>query len=128
MSRQLVSSAGASGPVTWPRIVGPKTAGPHWGLARTAMLTAATSAPSGVSANPDARPRRRTRGPAIGDAGSCTPWKPAQRSPARLSRGGPGAAVRLGTRGLGAGSADAGDRGDAGGRTATTPSRARPAG
>src|SRR6266516_3781636 len=131
MSRQLVSIAGASGPVTWPRIVGPNTAGPHWGLARTAMLTAASSAPSGVSANPDARPRRRTWGPAVGDAGSWTPWKPAHRSPARLTcsgSGGPGAEVRPGARGRGAGSAEAADCRDAAGRVATTPNRAGPAG
>jgi hypothetical protein len=38
------------------------------------MFSAAVSAPSGVSANPDARPPEVSRGPAAGEDGSMTPW------------------------------------------------------
>src|SRR5258708_13319891 len=42
------------------------------------MLIAASSAPRGVSANPDASPPRVSRGPAVDDTGRAMPWKPVQ--------------------------------------------------
>src|SRR5258707_2594737 len=42
------------------------------------MLIAASSAPRGVSANPDASPPQVSRGPAVDDTGKAMPWKPVQ--------------------------------------------------
>ena len=55
-------------------MTGTNTSGPHWAFALTAMFSAASSAPSGVSENPHARPLRVWRGPAAGEDGSWTPW------------------------------------------------------
>src|SRR5580704_2805746 len=65
-------------------MVGTKIALPHWAAVRTPMLIAASSAPCGVSANPDASPSRVLRGPAA-EAGNCMPWKLAQVRPCAAS-------------------------------------------
>ena len=50
-----------------------KIRGPHCAFARTPMLTAASSAPSGVCAKPAAMPPLVPDGPACAETGSSTP-------------------------------------------------------
>src|SRR6266568_2492498 len=80
-------------------MVGEKTSGPSWPLVRTAMPTAARTAPAGSSAYPVASGHGPRRGPSCGDAGTAVPSRATAYHPAVLTVTGaadPGA--RAGTR------------------------------